>query len=103
MLLSIASLETPAVTVDLDVLARNPREMQAYCGGHGLRFLPHVKTHKIPEITRMQREAGAPGIVCQKLTEAEVFADAGIDGIFIPYNRAGSTKIERLSTRCPCL
>jgi D-serine deaminase-like pyridoxal phosphate-dependent protein len=55
-----------------------------------------VKTHKIPEIARMQRDAGASGIVCQKLTEAEVFADAGFDDIFIPYNLVGAAKTARL-------
>jgi len=91
-----ASLETPAVVVDLDILAHNLRKMQAYCDGHKIAFRPHVKTHKVPEIARMQRAAGARGIVCQKLTEAEVFADAGFDDIFIPYNLVGAAKTERL-------
>lgn len=94
--LPVSALETPAVTVDLDILARNIRKMQAYCDVHGIRFRPHVKTHKIPEIARMQREAGAAGIVCQKLSEAEVFAEAGFDDIFIPYNLVGESKVRRL-------
>jgi D-serine deaminase-like pyridoxal phosphate-dependent protein len=90
------SLETPAIAVDLDVLERNLRKMQAYCDAHNIAFRPHVKTHKIPEIARLQRAAGARGIVCQKLTEAEVFAEAGFDDIFIPFNLVGATKTERL-------
>jgi D-serine deaminase-like pyridoxal phosphate-dependent protein len=89
-------LETPAVTVDLAVLERNLGKMQAYCDAHRLAFRPHVKTHKIPAIARMQRAAGAQGIVCQKLSEAEVFADAGFDDVFIPYNLVGEAKTARL-------
>ncbi len=89
-------LETPAVTVDLTILEQNLHKMQAYCDSHRLAFRPHVKTHKIPEIARMQRTAGARGIVCQKLSEAEVFADAGFDDIFIPYNLVGEAKTGRL-------
>jgi D-serine deaminase-like pyridoxal phosphate-dependent protein len=97
IMLAVTALETPAVTVDLDILAHNIRKMQAYCDGHKIRFRPHVKTHKIPEIARMQREAGATGIVCQKLTEAEVFANAGFSDILIPYNLVGPPKVRRLT------
>ncbi len=92
----VTDLETPAVTVDLDVLERNLKKMQSYCTDHGLSFRPHVKTHKIPAIARMQLEAGAHGITCQKLSEAEVFADAGCDDIFVPYNIVGAAKLARL-------
>jgi len=92
----IEDLETPVVTVDLDVMAGNIRKMQAYCDEHGLKFRPHVKTHKIPKIAAMQLEAGARGITCQKLGEAEIFAEAGCDDIFIPYNLLGAPKLKRL-------
>src|SRR5205085_12223591 len=58
---------------------------------------PHVKTHKIPEIAQMQVEAGAVGITCQKLSEAEVMAQgAGFKDIFLPYNIIGTAKLARL-------
>lgn len=90
--------ETPLVTIDLDIMERNIQREQAYFDGLGLKFRPHVKTHKIPELTRRQLEAGASGICCQKLSEAEVMADeAGATDIFIPYNIVGPKKIQRLA------
>ena len=58
---------------------------------------PHIKTHKIPAIAKMQIDAGAVGITCQKLGEAEVFIDAGVaDDILITFNIVGATKTDRL-------
>jgi D-serine deaminase-like pyridoxal phosphate-dependent protein len=65
-------LDTPAPYVDLDVLERNVRSMQARCRGWGVNLRPHTKTHKIPEIARMQLAAGAVGITVAKIGEAEV-------------------------------
>src|SRR5688500_5659961 len=65
-------LETPSVYVDLDVLEHNVRSMQERCRGWGVGLRPHTKTHKIPEIARMQLEAGAIGITVAKIGEAEV-------------------------------
>src|ERR1043166_5364362 len=59
--------------------------MQAAATGGGKRLRPHAKTHKSPEIARMQIGGGAAGICCAKLGEAEVFADAGITDIRLPY------------------
>ena len=96
--LKVTECETPIVTVDLDIMERNIRREQDYFDGLGLKFRPHVKTHKIPELTRLQLEAGAAGICCQKLSEAEVMADeAGATDIFIPYNIVGPKKIQRLA------
>lgn len=92
----IEDLDTPVVTIDLKAMEANIAKMQAYCDRHAIRFRPHIKTHKIPEIARLQREAGARGITCQKLGEAEVFAAAGFDDIFIPYNLIGAAKLKRL-------
>jgi D-serine deaminase-like pyridoxal phosphate-dependent protein len=93
----VDELETPIVTVELDIMASNIKKMQAYCDAHKLRFRPHIKTHKIPEVGRLQLDAGAQGITCQKLGEAEVFADAGFDDIFIPYNLICPAKLARLT------
>jgi D-serine deaminase-like pyridoxal phosphate-dependent protein len=65
-------LDTPALYVDLDVLHRNIRSMQEQCRAWNVALRPHVKTHKIPEIARMQLDAGAVGITVAKLGEAEV-------------------------------
>lgn len=70
--MNVASLDTPVATVDLDAVERNIARMQGYCDEHGLAFRPHIKTHKLPAIAHMQMRAGAVGITCQKLGEAEV-------------------------------
>lgn len=95
--MTIHDLETPSVLIDLDRMERNIREMQARCDALGLAFRPHIKTHKIPDIARRQLEAGAVGIACQKVSEAEVFAQAGIHDIQIPYNILGARKTARLA------
>jgi D-serine deaminase-like pyridoxal phosphate-dependent protein len=87
---------TPAVVIDLDVVERNIARLQALCDGAGVSNRPHIKTHKSPVIASMQRDAGARGITCQKLGEAEIMADAGHDDILISYNILGQEKLERL-------
>ncbi|MCB1089831.1 MAG: alanine racemase, partial [Verrucomicrobiae bacterium] len=67
---------------------------------------PHIKTHKLPEIAAAQVAAGACGINCQKLTEAEVFAAAGFGEILITYNMLGAARLARLQAlneRVPAL
>lgn len=93
----INDLDTPSVLIDLDRMERNITRMQERCDALGLKFRPHIKTHKIPAIARMQLEAGAVGIACQKVSEAEVFAEAGITDIQIPYNIVGAKKTARLA------
>jgi len=78
-------IPTPAVLVDAAKLKRNVERMQAAANAHGKRLRPHAKTHKSPEIASMQIAQGAVGICCAKLGEAEVFADAGITDIRLPY------------------
>jgi D-serine deaminase-like pyridoxal phosphate-dependent protein len=90
-------LETPVAVVDLDRLEANIRRLQAYLDEHGIANRPHIKTHKIPEIAHMQLAAGAAGITCQKLGEAEVMIQAGIRDVFLPYNILGEAKLERLA------
>jgi D-serine deaminase-like pyridoxal phosphate-dependent protein len=93
----IEELDTPTLTADLDAVERNIARMQSYADEHGLALRPHIKTHKLPEIARMQLAAGARGITCQKLGEAEVMADAGIDDILISFPLVGEAKAERLA------
>lgn len=96
-MIDIDQLETPSVLIDLPRLQRNIETMQARCDEIGLAFRPHIKTHKLPQIAEMQMAAGAVGIACQKLTEAQVFIDAGFDDIQIPYNIVGPQKTARLA------
>ena len=94
---TIHDLETPSVLIDLDLMEANIATMQRKCDALGIAFRPHIKTHKIPDIARRQLDAGATGIACQKVSEAEVFADAGFADIQIPYNIVGARKTRRLA------
>ena len=74
----VSELETPAVTVLMDVMEDNIKRIQAHLAKHGIANRPHIKTHKIPALGKLQMQAGASGITCQKLGEVEVFTDAGV-------------------------
>src|SRR5436190_5862372 len=87
---------TPAVVIDLDRVERNIARVQKLCDQAGVANRPHIKTHKSPLLARMQVKAGAKGITCQKLGEAEVMADGGLDDILISYNLLGEEKTGRL-------
>ena len=92
-----ADLDTPAVTIDLDKLEKNIARAQRLVSDAGKLNRPHIKTHKIPDIAAMQVKAGATGITCQKVGEAEVFIDAGVaDDILITFNIVGAAKTRRL-------
>src|SRR3982074_3755860 len=93
----VADLDTPAVVIDLDIVEANIARAQQKLASHGLANRPHIKTHKIPALAKLQMDAGAIGITCQKLGEAEVMADAGVtDDILLTYNILGEPKTERL-------
>jgi D-serine deaminase-like pyridoxal phosphate-dependent protein len=87
---------TPALVIDMDRVERNIARVQAACDAVGVANRPHIKTHKSPFLARLQREAGAKGITCQKLGEAEVMVEGGIDDILISYNLLGDEKMQRL-------
>jgi D-serine deaminase-like pyridoxal phosphate-dependent protein len=94
---AVTELDTPAVTIRLDRLERNIDRMQSRLDAAGKGNRPHIKTHKIPAIAKMQMDAGAIGITCQKVSEAEVFADAGVaDDILITFNILGEKKTDHL-------
>jgi D-serine deaminase-like pyridoxal phosphate-dependent protein len=88
---------TPCAVIDMDKVERNIARIQAACDTAGVANRPHVKTHKSPLLAGKQIEAGAKGITCQKLGEAEIMADAGIDDILISYNLIGEEKMARLA------
>ncbi len=93
---AIADLSTPRPIIDEDRMQANIERVQAYADTHGLDFRPHIKTHKLVSVAGQQVAAGAKGINCQKVTEAEVFADAGFDDILITFNILGPEKLDRL-------
>jgi D-serine deaminase-like pyridoxal phosphate-dependent protein len=88
---------TPCAVIDMDKVERNIARIQAACDAAGVANRPHIKTHKSPLLAKMQIAAGAKGITCQKLGEAEVMAAAGIDDILISYNLIGEEKMARLA------
>lgn len=88
---------TPALVVDLDVVERNVARTQALCDAAGVANRPHIKTHKSATLMKMQLAAGAKGITCQKLGEAEAMVAAGADDVFISYNLLGDEKMARLA------
>jgi D-serine deaminase-like pyridoxal phosphate-dependent protein len=88
--------DTPELVVDLAALRENIERTAREADAAGVALRPHIKTHKLPEIARMQLEAGAVGIQVAKLGEAEVMVDAGIDDVLIGYPIVGQPKIERL-------
>jgi D-serine deaminase-like pyridoxal phosphate-dependent protein len=87
---------TPCAVIDMDKVERNITRIQKACDAAGVANRPHIKTHKSPLLARLQVAAGARGITCQKLGEAEVMAQAGIDDILISYNLLGDEKMARL-------
>jgi D-serine deaminase-like pyridoxal phosphate-dependent protein len=90
-------VDTPAVTILLDRMADNINRVQRHLDRHGVANRPHIKTHKIPAIAKLQIEAGAVGITCQKLGEVEAFVDAGVcDDILLTFNIIGDAKTDRL-------
>jgi D-serine deaminase-like pyridoxal phosphate-dependent protein len=89
--------DTPVLTVDLEAVERNIARLQTYCDERGFAFRPHIKTHKLPAIAQMQVDAGATGITCQKIGEAEVMAAAGLSDILISYPIIGEEKALRLA------
>jgi D-serine deaminase-like pyridoxal phosphate-dependent protein len=87
---------TPIAVIDMNRVERNIARVQAACDAAGIANRPHIKTHKSPDLAKLQIAAGAKGITCQKLGEAEVMAEAGIDEILISYNLIGEEKMMRL-------
>jgi D-serine deaminase-like pyridoxal phosphate-dependent protein len=90
-------ISTPALTIDLDTLERNLERMAVYCRKHGLGLRPHTKTHKTPEVARMQLERGACGLTVAKVGEAEVMASATSAEILVAYPIFGGEKLRRLA------
>ena len=93
----ISQFGTPCAVIDMDIIKKNILRAQKICDAAVVANRPHIKTHKSPLLAKMQIDAGARGITCQKLGEAEVMAEAGIDDILIATNILGAAKSGRLA------
>jgi D-serine deaminase-like pyridoxal phosphate-dependent protein len=93
---SRSELNTPALVVDRDALARNVQKMAAVAKRAGVALRPHAKSHKSLAIGRLQLDAGAVGLCCAKLGEAEVFAAGGVESLLITSPIVSRPAIERL-------
>jgi D-serine deaminase-like pyridoxal phosphate-dependent protein len=88
-------LDTPILCIDLDRMESNIRKMAGACREHGVQWRPHEKCHKTPAIALKEIEAGAIGVTCAKVSEAEVMATGGVRDILIANMIVGSRKLER--------
>ncbi len=93
-------LDTPALLIDLDRLERNIKSTAAFFKARGVNWRPHSTGHKLPPVAHLELAAGAIGIICAKLGEAEVMADAGVTGIMVGNQVVGPLKTRRLALLC---
>lgn len=91
-----SDLDTPALCIDLDLLEENIRSVARTCAAHGVAWRPHAKGHKVPQIAMLELAAGAIGVTCAKLGEAEVMAAGGVSDLLIANLLVGPQKITRL-------
>ena len=94
--MNVADIDTPALCLDIEVVEANIKRMADYFRDSPVRLRPHAKTHKSPTLAHMQIAAGAIGITCAKLGEAEVMVAAGVQDVLIANQIVGPPKIARL-------
>lgn len=94
---SRAALNTPVLVLDIEALDRNIAYMAGRAAERGVALRPHAKTHKSVDIARRQIEAGAVGLCCAKIGEAEVLADGGIAGLLITSPVTAPAAVARLA------
>lgn len=92
----VEDLDTPVLTVDAASFERNIARMSALTAAAGIACRPHAKAHKSPHVAKLQIAAGAVGVCCAKLGEAEVMAEAGVPDILITTGVIGRSKVMRL-------
>jgi D-serine deaminase-like pyridoxal phosphate-dependent protein len=92
---TLREIDTPALLLDLDAMERNLTKMARFFGAGPTRLRPHYKNHKCPTLARRQMDAGAIGMTCATLTEAEALVTNGITDILISSELAGDRKIAR--------
>jgi len=93
----VEDLDTPLILADLNRMDRNITDWQSWMDDRGVKLRVHVKTHKVPEIALLQLAAGARGICCAKISEAEPFAAAGVTDIALAYPILGEQKWARIA------
>ncbi|HQU41712.1 MAG TPA: DSD1 family PLP-dependent enzyme [Pirellulales bacterium] len=91
-----SDLDTPALCLDLDVMESNIRHVAATCRKHGVAWRPHSKGHKVAAIAQAEIAAGATGVTCAKLAEAEIMAAGSVRDILIANLVVGPQKVRRL-------
>ena len=94
---SRADLNTPVLVLDVEALDRNIQRMAALAAHHGVALRPHAKTHKSVDIAKRQIAAGAVGVCCAKIGEAEALSEGGVTGILITSPVAAPRAIDRLA------
>jgi D-serine deaminase-like pyridoxal phosphate-dependent protein len=94
---SVATIDTPALVVDLDAMDRNIAALAAFANAHGVKLRPHAKMHKCAAIAALQVAAGAVGVCVQKTSEAEALADAGVRDIYISNEVVDPAKLARVA------
>jgi D-serine deaminase-like pyridoxal phosphate-dependent protein len=94
--MALAQVDTPALVVELDAFDRNLATLANLVAGR-VRVRAHAKTHKCPEIARRQIAAGAVGVCCQKVSEAEALVDGGVADVLVSNEVVGAPKLERLA------
>jgi D-serine deaminase-like pyridoxal phosphate-dependent protein len=96
--LPLSALETPALCLDIDAYRRNVARMTDYIvRRNGLAWRPHMKGQKTPELAKEAVAAGAVGVTCATLYEAEVMVHAGVRGVLVANQIAGERKLARLA------
>lgn len=90
-------VDTPALMIDLDAFEANVAAMAKTVSNYGMRLRAHSKTHKCPEVARRQIAAGAVGICCQKVGEAEAMVAGGIEDVLVTNQIWGERKLARLA------
>lgn len=93
----IAEIDTPALVIDLDAFERNLDALNRSIDGRDIRVRAHAKTHKCPEIALRQIAAGAVGVCCQKVGEAEAMVEGGVGDVLVSNELVGGSKLARLA------
>jgi D-serine deaminase-like pyridoxal phosphate-dependent protein len=90
-------IDTPALVIELDAFERNLNAMTRAVEGRGVRIRAHAKTHKCAQIALRQIDAGAVGVCCQKVSEAEAMVEGGVADVLVSNEIVGARKLERLA------
>jgi len=93
---SLYDLDTPSLIIDIGIAKKNIKTMADYFKDRPCQVRPHTKTHKLPYIAHLQMEAGAMGVTCARLSEAQIFMQHGIKDILLANQVVGKAKIQKL-------